>query len=56
VPVFQDGPKALYSVLPLPCAVSGDAAEQLVGPGSCTWGAFKALAGPLAPEQQRRLV
>lgn len=46
--VFQDGPRAQYSVLPLPCAVAGDAADELAGPGSCTLDRFRALAGPQA--------
>jgi len=46
--VFQDGPEAQYAVLQLPCAVAGDAAEQLAGPGSCTLGSFRALAVPCA--------
>jgi len=46
--VFQDGPEAQYAVLQLPCAVAGDAAEQLAGPGSCTLGSFRALAVPRA--------
>lgn len=44
--VYQDGPKAPYKVLPLPCAVKGDAAEVLAGPGACTLERFRALAGP----------
>lgn len=46
--VFQDGSKAAYKVLPLPCAVAGDAAEGLAGPGSCTLEGFRAIAGPQA--------
>jgi hypothetical protein len=44
--VFQDGPKAAYKVLALPCAVKGDAAEVLAGPGACTLERFRALTGP----------
>eukprot|EP00878_Enallax_costatus_P012497 GHUV01013052.1.p1 GENE.GHUV01013052.1~~GHUV01013052.1.p1 ORF type:complete len:288 (+),score=66.96 GHUV01013052.1:1217-2080(+) len=46
--VYQDGPKAQYAVLPLPCAQSGDAAEALAGPGSCTLERFLALTQPQA--------
>jgi hypothetical protein len=46
--VFQDGPQTQYQVLPLPCAVAGDAAEAAGGPGSCSLEAFRALAGPQA--------
>lgn len=46
--VFQDGSKAAYKVLPLPCAVAGDAAEGFAGPGSCTLQGFRAIAGPQA--------
>jgi hypothetical protein len=44
--VVQDGPKAAYKTLILPCAVEGDAAEVLAGPGACTLERFGALAGP----------
>lgn len=46
--VYQDGPRAPYRVLPLPCAQAGDAAEGFTGPGSCTLQSFKALADPQA--------
>lgn len=46
--VAQDGPSAAYSVIPLPCAVAGDAAEQVAGPGACTLERFRALAQPQA--------
>lgn len=46
--VAQDGPKARYVVVPLPCATAGDAAEQLLGAGSCTLDQFRAVAGPQA--------
>jgi hypothetical protein len=44
--VFQDGPKAAYKTIVLPCAVTGDAAEVLAGPGACTLARFRALAEP----------
>lgn len=46
--VFQDGSRAVYRTMPLPCAADGDAAEAFAGAGSCTWEAFRALAGPQA--------
>lgn len=46
--VFQDGPKAAYTTLPLPCAEAGDAAEAAAGPGACTLEGFKRLAEPAA--------
>jgi hypothetical protein len=46
--VYQDGPKAAYRAMPLPCAEKGDAAEAVAGPGSCTLQAFRALAEPAA--------
>jgi hypothetical protein len=46
--VFQDGPKAAYQTLILPCAVKGDAAEVLAGLGACTLERFRALAEPQA--------
>jgi hypothetical protein len=46
--VYQDGPRAPYKVLPLPCAKAGDAAEGFTGPGSCTLQSFRALAEPQA--------
>lgn len=46
--VYQDGPKAAYRTLPLPCAEAGDAAEAVAGPGACTLEAFRSLAEPAA--------
>lgn len=46
--VYQDGSKAQYKVLPMPCAVPGDAAEAVAGTGSCSLEGFRALAGPQA--------
>jgi hypothetical protein len=46
--LFQDGPKAAYRTLPLPCAEAGDAAEAVAGPGACTLDAFRRLAEPAA--------
>lgn len=46
--VYQDGPTAQYAVLQLPCGESGDAAEALVGPGSCSLRRFLDLAQPQA--------
>jgi hypothetical protein len=46
--VYQDGPRAPFRVLPLPCAKAGDAAEGFAGPGSCTLQSFRALAEPQA--------
>lgn len=46
--VMQDGPAASYTTIPLPCAVPGDGAEALAGPGACTLEAFRALAAPKA--------
>ncbi|KAL6746088.1 histidine phosphatase superfamily [Haematococcus lacustris] len=42
--VVQDGPEASWQMVPLPCAVTGDAAAQLAGPGACSYPAFRALA------------
>lgn len=42
----QDGPKADYATIPLPCAVPGDGAEALAGPGACTLDSFRQLAEP----------
>lgn len=47
-PSMQDGPKANYSSIPLPCTKQGDSAEALAGPGACTLEAFRALVAPLA--------
>jgi hypothetical protein len=44
--VVQDGPRAEYETLPLPCARAGDEAETLAGPGSCTLDSFLSLAQP----------
>jgi hypothetical protein len=41
---MQDGPAADYQTIPLPCASSGDAAEALAGPGSCTLANFLQIA------------
>lgn len=46
--VMQDGPKADYVTIPLPCASPGDSAEVLAGAGSCSFDSFKALAAPKA--------
>jgi len=46
--VFQDGPQGVVQRAAAALCSAGDAAEQLAGKGSCTWGAFRALAGPLA--------
>lgn len=53
--VYQNGPKAQFMVLPLPCAETGDVAEVIAGPaevvagpGSCTLEAFRQLAEPQA--------
>jgi hypothetical protein len=51
--VFQDGPKSSYKTLALPCAVKGDVAEVIAGPGACTLERFRALAGPTALNTSR---
>jgi hypothetical protein len=49
--VIQNGPKSDYVTVPLPqCAVAGDAAEQLAGPGACRFEAFvKSVGGAALP-------
>ena len=46
--VAQDGPAAPYTTIPLPCAVPGDGAEALAGPGACTLESFQSLVQPLS--------
>jgi lysosomal acid phosphatase len=46
--VVQDGPKAEYVVVPLPCATEGDEAENAVGTGACTLASFLDTAEPAA--------